>query len=212
MPRSSPARSCASKNVCIAANVPAVAVWSFSMSSSTGCPCSSAFRRASDACEPAPKPPMAIFRRGAPTARAACWPRCSAASSSTPSIAHRPSGLEYTAARPASAASSVAGSRSISPRTSTPSAPARWARPVHHNCPWRPTSAAPKDESETSARTASTFLPPAVRSMPSTSMRPFCTVSRRLMQRINVDLPDPDGPQITMRSPVRTDRWMSVNT
>ena len=64
----------------------------------------------------------------------------------------------------------------------------------------------------TSARTASTFLPPAVRSMPSTTMRPFCTVSSRLMQRISVDLPEPEGPQITMRSPARTDRSMPVST
>ena len=64
----------------------------------------------------------------------------------------------------------------------------------------------------TSARTASTFLPPAVSSMPSTTMRPFCTVSSRLMQRISVDLPEPEGPQITMRSPARTDRSMSVST
>ncbi|MNW05651.1 hypothetical protein D3C71_2019260 [compost metagenome] len=32
------------------------------------------------------------------------------------------------------------------------------------------------------------------------------------MQRISVDLPEPDGPQITMRSPCRTDRLMSVST
>src|SRR5690242_3802089 len=32
------------------------------------------------------------------------------------------------------------------------------------------------------------------------------------MQRIIVDLPDPDGPQITMRSPPRTFRLMSRST
>ena len=32
--------------------------------------------------------------------------------------------------------------------------------------------------------------------MPSTSMRPFWMVSSWLMQRISVDLPEPDGPQI----------------
>ncbi len=32
------------------------------------------------------------------------------------------------------------------------------------------------------------------------------------MQRISVDLPEPDGPQITMRSPGRTSRSMSVRT
>src|SRR5665213_472902 len=63
----------------------------------------------------------------------------------------------------------------------------------------------------TSERTASMFLPPAVSSMPSTTMRPCCTVSSRLMQRIKVDLPEPDGPQITMRSPARTSRSMSVS-
>jgi hypothetical protein len=30
---------------------------------------------------------------------------------------------------------------------------------------------------------------------------PFWCSSSRLMQRISVDLPEPDGPQITMRSP-----------
>ena len=55
-------------------------------------------------------------------------------------------------------------------------------------------------------------LPPAARSMPSTTMRPFCTVSSRLMQRISVDLPEPEGPQMTMRSPARTARSMSVST
>ncbi len=32
------------------------------------------------------------------------------------------------------------------------------------------------------------------------------------MQRISVDLPEPDGPQITIRSPARTCRSMSVRT
>ena len=32
------------------------------------------------------------------------------------------------------------------------------------------------------------------------------------MQRISVDLPEPDGPQMTIRSPGRTDRLMSVST
>ncbi len=32
------------------------------------------------------------------------------------------------------------------------------------------------------------------------------------MQRISVDLPDPDGPQMTMRSPFLTCRSMSRNT
>ncbi len=32
------------------------------------------------------------------------------------------------------------------------------------------------------------------------------------MQRISVDLPEPEGPQMTMRSPARTSRSTSVNT
>src|SRR5262245_58986307 len=32
------------------------------------------------------------------------------------------------------------------------------------------------------------------------------------MQRIRVDLPEPDGPQITTRSPLRTLRLMSAST
>ncbi|MGY4376036.1 hypothetical protein ACVWZ3_003675 [Bradyrhizobium sp. i1.3.6] len=32
------------------------------------------------------------------------------------------------------------------------------------------------------------------------------------MQRINVDLPEPEGPQITMRSPFLTSRSMSRST
>src|SRR3546814_17713120 len=43
-------------------------------------------------------------------------------------------------------------------------------------------------------------------------MRPFCCSSSRLMQRISVDLPDPEGPQITMRSPLATVRSMSRRT
>jgi hypothetical protein len=33
-----------------------------------------------------------------------------------------------------------------------------------------------------------------------------------LMQRISVDFPEPDGPQITMRSPRETSRSMSRST
>ena len=32
------------------------------------------------------------------------------------------------------------------------------------------------------------------------------------MQRIRVDLPEPEGPQITIRSPARTSRSTSVST
>src|SRR4051794_26162901 len=64
----------------------------------------------------------------------------------------------------------------------------------------------------TSRRTASTLRRLAARSTPSTTIRPFCAVSSRLMQRMSVDLPEPDGPQMTIRSPGRTDRVMSVRT
>src|ERR1043165_6190050 len=64
----------------------------------------------------------------------------------------------------------------------------------------------------TSRRTSSIFLRSLVSSMPSTTMRPCWCSSRRLMQRIMVDLPEPDGPQITMRSPLATRRLMSRST
>ena len=47
----------------------------------------------------------------------------------------------------------------------------------------------------------SIFLRSCVSSTPSTVIRPFWCSSSRLMQRIIVDLPEPDGPQTTMRSP-----------
>src|SRR6185369_3270679 len=64
----------------------------------------------------------------------------------------------------------------------------------------------------TSRRTTSVLHLTAVRSIPSTTMRPFCTVSRRLMQRISMDLPAPEGPQTTIRSPGLTSRSMSLST
>ena len=54
----------------------------------------------------------------------------------------------------------------------------------------------------TSERTLSMFLRSEVSSTPSTMILPFWCSSRRLMQRISVDLPEPDGPQTTMRSPL----------
>ena len=45
------------------------------------------------------------------------------------------------------------------------------------------------------------FFRSEVSSTPSTTILPFWCSSSRLMQRISVDLPEPDGPQITMRSP-----------
>src|ERR1019366_4922747 len=42
-------------------------------------------------------------------------------------------------------------------------------------------------------------------------MRPVWWCSSWLMQRISVDLPEPEGPQMTMRSPRRTCRLMLVS-
>src|SRR5262245_4048177 len=64
----------------------------------------------------------------------------------------------------------------------------------------------------TSRRTSSIFLTSLVSSTPSTTMRPCWCSSSRLMQRIMVDLPEPDGPQITIRSPLVTRRLMSRST
>ena len=44
----------------------------------------------------------------------------------------------------------------------------------------------------------------ALTSMPSTTMLPDVGVSRRLRQRIKVDLPVPEGPMIEMTSPAST--------
>src|SRR5215471_7754112 len=64
----------------------------------------------------------------------------------------------------------------------------------------------------TSRRIASTFLRSEVSSIPATMMRPCWCSSSRLMQRIIVDLPDPDGPQTTTFSPLPTTRLMSFRT
>ena len=64
----------------------------------------------------------------------------------------------------------------------------------------------------TSRRTSSIFLRSLVSSLPSTTILPFWCSSSRLMQRIIVDLPEPDGPQMTMRSPRMTFRLMSFST
>ena len=52
----------------------------------------------------------------------------------------------------------------------------------------------------TSRRTVSSALVSSVSSVPSTTIRPSWCVSSRLMQRIMVDLPLPDGPHTTTRS------------
>src|SRR5690349_9125553 len=64
----------------------------------------------------------------------------------------------------------------------------------------------------TSRRTSSTRRKLGPSSMPSTVMLPSWNSSSALMQRINVDLPEPEGPQITMRSPLATSRLMSRST
>src|SRR6201995_5009222 len=64
----------------------------------------------------------------------------------------------------------------------------------------------------TSRRTSSTRRRFGPSSMPSTTISPSWNSSSALMQRISVDLPEPDGPQITMRSPLPTVRSMSRST
>src|ERR1700704_5302741 len=64
----------------------------------------------------------------------------------------------------------------------------------------------------TSRRISSIFFKSLVSSMPSTMIWPFWCSSSRLMQRISVDLPEPEGPQMTMRSPLWTVRLMSFST
>src|SRR6185312_7530081 len=64
----------------------------------------------------------------------------------------------------------------------------------------------------TSRRTSSIFFRSLANSTPSMMTRPCWCSSSRLMQRIIVDLPEPDGPQITMRSPPFTRRSMSRST
>ncbi|PWC47263.1 hypothetical protein TSA6c_11425 [Azospirillum sp. TSA6c] len=51
-------------------------------------------------------------------------------------------------------------------------------------------------------RIFSTALTSSVSSMPSTMMWPVWCASSRLMQRIIVDLPEPEGPQTTTFSPL----------
>ncbi len=63
-----------------------------------------------------------------------------------------------------------------------------------------------------SLRTASMFFSESSSVMPSTITVPCSCVSSRLRQRISVDLPEPDGPQTTMRSPRFTVSEMSRST
>ena len=57
----------------------------------------------------------------------------------------------------------------------------------------------------TSRRTASMFRTSLVSSKPSTTMSPRWCCSNRLMVRMNVDFPEPDGPMMTTTSPRRTE-------
>ena len=56
----------------------------------------------------------------------------------------------------------------------------------------------------TSARRAASSLPSAASGLPSRVMVPLSMVSRRLMVRHSVDLPEPEGPMTTTTSP----RWI----
>jgi hypothetical protein len=55
-----------------------------------------------------------------------------------------------------------------------------------------------------SLRIRSMFLMSSISSIPSMTIRPRSWLSRRLIVRMNVDLPEPDGPTITTTSPRRT--------
>ena len=61
----------------------------------------------------------------------------------------------------------------------------------------------------TSARSLASSLPSSGSSSPSMRISPSSMVSRRLMVRHSVDLPDPEGPRITTTWPAGTSRLMS---
>jgi hypothetical protein len=61
-------------------------------------------------------------------------------------------------------------------------------------------------------RTRSMAFTSSPSSVPSTTSRPSWYSSSALTQRISVDLPEPEGPQMTMRSPGATFRSMSRST
>ena len=64
----------------------------------------------------------------------------------------------------------------------------------------------------TSALRFASSLPSCGRGLPSMRMSPESMVSRRLMVRHIVDLPEPDGPTTTSTSPLVTVRLMSFRT
>jgi hypothetical protein len=59
---------------------------------------------------------------------------------------------------------------------------------------------------------ASRFLTLSPSGMPLTEMLPRWCCSSRLMHRMRIDFPKPEGPQTTMRSPVATVRLMHFRT
>src|SRR6056297_1014975 len=63
----------------------------------------------------------------------------------------------------------------------------------------------------TSRRTSRIAASSSLSSTPSTSMVPASCTSRRLMQRMSVDFPEPEGPQMTTRSPSATSRSTSLS-
>ena len=63
-----------------------------------------------------------------------------------------------------------------------------------------------------SARICVSSRPSCGRGLPSMRISPESMVSRRLMVRHMVDLPEPDGPMTTSTSPRSTSRLMSFRT
>ena len=64
----------------------------------------------------------------------------------------------------------------------------------------------------TSARSSASALPSSGSFLPSIAMVPSSIVSRRLMARQSVDLPEPEGPITTTTSPGVISRLMSCST
>ena len=63
-----------------------------------------------------------------------------------------------------------------------------------------------------SERMPASSLPSCGSGLPSMRMSPESMVSRRLMVRHSVDLPEPEGPMMTSTSPLSTSRLMSLST
>ena len=125
-------------------------VWSFSITSSTARPVQQALQRARPAAVGWRKPPIAIFRRGAPKALGRRSDRAPAQPDPAAIVGPKAlgAGIDLCSAGSAWAIadSSASPSSSSSPRTSTPSAPACCANWANQSWPWRRTSAAPNDD------------------------------------------------------------------